>query len=407
MLDSAQHYITKAAQNLGLDDTTITQLLTPEAIHAFEITLKNGKKFPAFRVQHSSARGPFKGGIRFHPDVNQDEVQALATLMSFKTAVAGIPLGGGKGGIAVDPRNLTESELEELSRAFVRGLVEHIGPHKDVPAPDVNTNGKIIDWMVDEYAALTGDKTKASFTGKSLENGGSEGREEATGRGGVITLKTLRELQEQAGKPLSVALQGYGNVGEFFAEIAEDEHPEWKLVAATDSSGGIYDETGLSAHSLSNFKKQGQKLKDYSAGSKITNESILDLDVDVLVLAALGDVVDADNQASIKAHYILELANGPVSSEVEDDLASRNIVVVPDILANAGGVIVSYLEWLQNLDGSHWDIAEVRSRLEKYMVEATKTIYFRSKSAKIDLRQAAFEVAIERLIDPSALLHEN
>ncbi len=399
MLDSAHAYILQAAQSLNLSDKDIEKLLTPEAIHAFQIKVGD-HSYSAFRVQHSSVRGPYKGGIRFHLDVNQDEVQALATLMSFKTAAVGIPLGGGKGGVAIDPHTLNDSELETLSREYVRALVDHIGPHKDVPAPDVNTNGQIIDWMVDEYSALTGDTTKASFTGKSIAHGGSEGREEATGRGGIIVLKSLRELEDQLEQPLTIAVQGYGNVGVFFAEIAESELPQWRLVAATDSSGGVHNPDGLSAQQLSEYKKSGKKLATYSSGRIITNSDIIGLDVDVLVLAALGDAVDTTNYESINAKYVLELANGPVSSMVEEALNKKGVVIVPDILANAGGVIVSYLEWLQNLSGEHWTVEEVRSRLEQYMVDATKSIFNRSKSEEISLRQAAFEVAIERLLEP-------
>ncbi len=397
MLDSAQAYILQAAQSLNLSDETIQKLLKPEAIHAFEITLHD-KKYPAFRVQHSSARGPYKGGIRFHPDVNQDEVQALATLMSFKTAAVGIPLGGGKGGIRVDPKSLDEEELENLSREYVRKLVDYIGPQKDVPAPDVNTNGKVIDWMVEEYSALTGDTTKASFTGKSIAQGGSEGREEATGRGGAITLKVLRELEGKLEQPLTIAIQGFGNVGVFFAETTEADYPQWKIVAATDSSGGIKNTEGLSARSLSDYKKSGRKLVNYDVGETITNNEIIGLDVDVLVLAALGDAVNEDNYQSVKARYILELANGPVSSSIEEALNNNNIVILPDILANAGGVIVSYLEWLQNLADEHWSLEEVRSRLNNYMVDATKVIYLRANNKQISLRQAAFEIAIERIL---------
>lgn len=294
MLKSAQKNIKKAAQSLGLDNEELEKLLKANARHEFHIELADGKKINAFRIQHSNARGPYKGGIRFHPEVDSDEVQALATLMSFKTAVVNIPLGGGKGGVIVNPKELNESQLEEIARGYVRGLESHIGPNLDIPAPDVNTNAQIIDWMVDEYSKLTGDTTKASFTGKSLENGGSEGREEATGRGGVVTLRTLRELEDTADKPLTMAVQGYGNVGAFFAEIAEKEHSNWKLVAATDSSGGVHDEEGFSAKKLAEFKKSGKRLKDYSTGKKITNDDILGLNVDVLVLAALGDVINED-----------------------------------------------------------------------------------------------------------------
>ncbi len=398
MLTTAHNAIKKAAKTLKLSPDKLEKLLEVEAAHEFEIVLKNGKKFDAFRMQHSSARGPYKGGIRFHEQVDADEVRALATLMSFKTAAVNIPLGGGKGGIVVNPNDLSEAELEELARAYVGYLQKHIGPHKDVPAPDVNTNPKIIDWMVDEYSKLTGDKSGASFTGKSIEHGGSEGRDAATGRGGVIVLKTLREIEGKSDKPLTYAIQGFGNVGAFFADVAEKEHPNWKLVAATDSSGGIHDEQGLSAKELSDWKADKKRLNEYGTGTKITNEEFLELEVDVLILAALGGVVTEGNQDKIKAKYILELANGPVDSSAEPGMDARGVQVVPDILANAGGVIVSYLEWLQNLSREHWPLAKVNDKLEEYLVSATKDIASRAQKDGSNLKEAAFVVATERIV---------
>ena len=397
MLKTAHQHIRNTGKKLGLTQKQVGKLLAVEAEHEFEISLKNGKKFKAFRMQHSSARGPYKGGIRFHEHVNHDEVQALATLMSFKTAAVNIPLGGGKGGVVVDPKTLNSEELEELARGYVRYLEKHIGPHKDVPAPDVNTNPQIIDWMVDEYAKLTGDKTRATFTGKSIEHGGSEGRDAATGRGGVIVLDTLQKL-DGLNKEITFAVQGFGNVGAFFAEVAEKEHKNWKLVSATDSSGGVYDAEGLSANKLAEWKSDKKHLNDYSQGAKITNEELLKLDVDVLILAALGGVIDESNQSTVKAKYILELANGPVDSSAEKGLESRGIVVVPDILANAGGVIVSYLEWLQNLDDEHWTLQVVNKKLEEYLVPAVSEIAKRAKKDKSTLKESAFAVATERLV---------
>jgi len=398
MLDSAQNNIRKTAKRLGLSEQQIEQLLKPEAIHEFEIALKNGAKHNAFRIQHSSARGPYKGGIRFHPEVDKDEVQALATLMSFKTAVVNIPMGGGKGGVEVNPKELDNDEIEEISRKFVQGLEPHIGPKKDVPAPDVNTNSQIIDWMVDEYSKLTGDKTKASFTGKSLGNGGSEGRSAATGRGGVIVLKTLLELEEaDKDEEITYSVQGFGNVGSYFAEVAAKDHPNWKMVAATDSSGGIYDEDGIDVEDLAAWKKDGNRLADFVSGDKISNDDLYDLKVDVMVFAALGGAVNEDNHHKINTKYILELANGPVESDVEEFLEEKGATIVPDILANAGGVIVSFLEWKQNLDNAHWTEEKVNKKLEDYLVVATKDIVTRAKQDSTTLKDAAFAVAIERI----------
>jgi len=397
VLDTAQKLIRETAQKLGLDDKQIDELIAINAEHDFEIEMENGQKYQAYRMQHNNKLGPYKGGVRFHPQVDIDEVKALATLMSFKTAAVGLPLGGGKGGVVVNPKELTEAELEELSRKYVRGLHKHIGPDKDVPAPDVNTNAKIIDWMVDEFEQLTGDKTKASFTGKSINNGGSLGRNAATGRGGVIVLRELLAKNKKK-TAITYAVQGFGNVGAFFAMVAQKEQPSWKLVAATDSSGGVYNPAGLSARALGRYKKVGGKLSAYQTGKSISNEELVGLEVDVLVLAALEDSVTKDNVEEVKAPVILELANGPVSYDAYKSLSKDKKIVIPDILANSGGVIVSYLEWVQNRSGEHWPEDKVNRELENYLVEATDQIYAYSQTYKMTLTEAAFAAAIKRLI---------
>ena len=396
MLDTAQKLITETAQKLGLSEKQAVELIAINAEHDFEIKLKSGKQLQAYRVQHSNKLGPYKGGIRFHPNVNIDEVRALATLMSFKTAVAGLPMGGGKGGVVVNPRELTEAELEELSRKYVRGLHRHIGPDKDVPAPDVNTNAKIIDWMVDEFEQLSGDKSKASFTGKSIDKGGSLGRYAATGRGGVIVMRELLN-KLSINKPVTYALQGWGNVGSFFALVGEAEHENWKLVAATDSSGGVHSQDGYSAKDLNEYKKSGNKLANYKRGQKISNEDLIGLDVDILVLAALEDAVTDKNVGQVKAKIVLELANGPVTYDAYKKLGADGKIVVPDILANAGGVIVSYLEWLQNKNEEHWPEDKVNRELENHLVKATDEVYELSQTKDMTLTEAAFAVAIKRL----------
>ncbi len=399
MLETAHHLITRVAKKLGLTDKEIAQLLRTEHEHEFTINLKSGKSFKAYRVQHNSALGPYKGGIRFHPEVNKDEVQALATLMSMKTAAVGLPLGGGKGGVAVNPRDLSEVELEELSRAYAKHLAPHIGPDTDVPAPDVNTTATIIDWMVDEYEKTTGDTSKASFTGKSVGKGGSLGREAATGRGGVIALRELLKKLPNESETITMAVQGFGNVGSFFAEIAEKEQPSWELRAATDSSGGVSGKQ-LSATKLDMYKKSGAKLKSYdeAGATTITNDQLLAQDVDVLVLAALGDVINESNMETVKARIILELANGPVSETAYDYLTKKGTLVVPDILANAGGVIVSYLEWLQNKAHEQWGETTVNKKLEDYMVKAMDTAYEYSWHNEVSLKEAAFALAIKRIV---------
>ncbi len=401
MLETAHKLIKKVGKHLGLSAEDVAYLLKTDAEHEFDIELSNGNTHKAYRVQHNNTLGPYKGGIRFHADVNKDEVRALATLMSLKTAAVGLPLGGGKGGVGVNPKSLSDGELEELARKYVMHLAPHIGPDKDVPAPDVNTNPAIIDWMVDEYEKQTGDKTRASFTGKSIKNGGSLGRDAATGRGGVIVLREILKLMGLNRKDLTYGVQGFGNVGSFFAEVAEVEHPWWLLTAATDSSGGITDAFGLDAKELDAYKKTGNKLFDYKSDSAamITNEQFVHEEVDVLVLAALGDVVTDQNMKSVKAKFVLELANGPVSEAAHDYLIKKGVVVIPDVLANAGGVIVSYLEWLQNRAGEQWSEDKVNTELERLLVKATHDVYDYMTKHKLSLKEAAFAIAIRRILD--------
>lgn len=399
MLETAQAIITRTGRKLGLGDPAIEQIIKTNAEHVFEIELSSSKRFKAFRIQHDNRRGPYKGGIRYHPDVTLDEVRALATLMSLKTAAVGLPLGGGKGGIVVNPKDLTPPELEELSRKYAASLVSHIGPDTDIPAPDVNTNAQIIDWMASEYARLTGDDSGASFTGKSLENGGSLGRESATGRGGVIALREFLKHEGKLGAPLTMAVQGFGNVGSFFATIGRAEHPEWKLVAASDTSGALYSDDGLNAEELANYK-QGRgrfaELKLHGASS-LGDDDLVDLDVDVLVLAALGDAVTEANMHQVKAKHIVELANGPVNDAAAIYLNAHKVTILPDVIANAGGVVVSYLEWVQNRAGEHWPETKVDAELESYMVTAVKDMIAAAAEYQVPLKEAAFIVALKRL----------
>ncbi len=400
MLQTAHNTIKKAALNLDISIEQLEKLIEVKAAHEFDLLLANGKKFKGFRMQHNNDRGPFKGGIRFHEHVDFDEVQALATLMSLKTALVNVPFGGGKGGIVVNPKDLSEAELEELSRGYVQKLVEHIGPQTDIPAPDVNTNSQIMDWMVDEYSRLTGDTTKASFTGKSIKNGGSLGRDSATGRGGLYVLETIIDSLDNKPEEISYAVQGFGNVGAFFAELVQEKYPDWKLLAVSDSSGGLYCESGLDAKKLVEYKKNRLKFSDYKEESveHIDGEEIVAKDVTVLALAALGGAISVSNVNSVNSRIILELANGPVDSEAQLVLESKGVSVVPDILANAGGVVVSYLEWLQNTNKESWTLEQVNSQLEKYMKDATKEVLACSESQMLDLKDAAFLIAVERLV---------
>ena len=396
MLSTTQTLLRQSAARLGLAQHTLQQVMTPEHVHEFTITLENGKQFKAYRSQHSSVRGPYKGGIRFHPDVNRDEVVALSILMSLKTALVGIPLGGGKGGIAVDPKSLTPAELEELSRKYVRQLVDYIGPDKDIPAPDVQTNPQIIDWMVDEYALLTGDTTGASFTGKSLQRGGSEGREEATGRGGLVVAKTL--IDERKLGVARYAVQGFGNVGTFFATAAQAICPNWQLVAAADSRSAIT-APDLLPNDVVAYKNQHGILTGYPGSTTIPAAELLACRCDMLILAALGGVITKANADTVQAAYVIELANGPVTDVAAALLEQRGIQVVPDILANAGGVIVSYFEWLQNRQGEHWSNERVVDMLDTTMVTIAKTVSSYAANHSVSLKEAALDVAMQRLVD--------
>lgn len=391
MLESAEAVIRRSGNALGMSDKELENLITPAAEHHFEITVDD-ITHQAFRVQHSNKRGPFKGGIRFHPHVDHDEVRALATLMSMKSAVVDIPMGGGKGGVAFDPRNFDEKHVEEVARQYVRALEAHIGPDKDVPAPDVNTDGKVIDWMVDEYEKLTGDTSKASFTGKKIAHGGSEGREAATGRGGVIALREYCKAKGIDTNGLKIALQGVGNVGFFFAQIAEKELGV-TIIAAANSRQMKYDEQGLSFVG----KSFSRDILDELSGEEKPSNEIIQVQADVLVFAALGEVVDTTNQADIQASMILELANGPVDDEALTRLETRGVHVIPDIIANAGGVVVSYLEWKQNKVGEHWSEARVNAQLNDIITKAMHTAMKRSESENVCLKDAAFMTALESL----------
>jgi len=399
MLDDTHQFLDEAARRLGLSSEELAKLKQADAEHAFGIELSNGQTYKAYRVQHNNRRGPYKGGIRFHPEVNLDEVRTLATLMSLKTAAAGLPLGGGKGGIAVDPRKLSKEQLEELSRKYAAALEPHIGPDKDVPAPDVNTDATIIDWMLDEYEKITGDTSHASFTGKSLAKGGSHGRDAATGRGGVLALEELLKLEGGGHKDLTVAIQGFGNVGSFFGTVMAERHSGWRLAAASDSEAAVYNPDGLDAKALQQYKAGRGRFKDYSdSGAKVVgNDELLALDVDVLVLAGFENTVNQSNAGSVRAHYVIEMANGPVTKQAYDYLTDHGHVVLPDIIANAGGVIVSYLEWVQNRSHESWPEADVNAKLAGYMQKAVRETYDYAKKEQASLKSAAFSVALQKL----------
>jgi glutamate dehydrogenase/leucine dehydrogenase len=400
-MDYRKH-IDEIAQKERLSENEVAILTTPENILKSELHVA-GKTFPAFRVQFNSARGPYKGGIRFHPDVDESEVTSLAFWMTLKTALLDLPLGGGKGGVRVNPKELSSKELEELSRAYVRAFVEHLGPDKDIPAPDVYTNEQVMAWMLDEYERLVGESAPAMITGKPISLGGSKGRNVATAQGAAYV---LREFFRRRGKELSgmnVVILGFGNAGYNMARILN----QWgcTIVGVSDSGGGIINRDGLEPENLLDCKKKNGSvssclLTDGSEGHyrQATNEELLHMDCDILIPAALGGMITAENAAGIRASVIVELANGPVTPDAENILQQNNVVVIPDILANAGGVTVSYFEWVQNKSGEQWNDEYVLEQLEKKMVTALTDVPEGLCDGET-MRHAAYRVAIRRILE--------
>ncbi len=408
-----------AAKTIGLPDTALKALETPEAIHQTEVEFKldsgKMKKVPAYRVQHNSARGPYKGGIRFHHEADLDEVKALASLMSLKCAVVNIPMGGGKGGITVNPKELSHAELERMSRAYFRWGTEKgiFGVNRDVPAPDVYTTPQIMAWMLDEHEKVLGYLSPGVITGKPLELGGSLGRSYATSQGGFFVLQKYLEQTGKKAHQTTVAVQGFGNAGAYFAEIAHKAG--FKIVAVSDSKGAVVcdEETAsFDVKKLHAWKKEAGSLRgNFCEGDTcdmekmkrenvkmVSNEELLELNVDVLVLAALDGVVHQDNANNIKAKLILELANGPVTPEADEILEKKGIAVIPDILANAGGVTVSYFEWVQNRSGDVWDEDSVIAKLKVVMENAFEDFMMVKTQYNVSYRQAAFVLGVERIV---------
>ena len=396
--ENAMQQLKRATAVQSFPESFMVQLAQPqrEVRISIPVLMDSGsmRAFEGYRVQYNNARGPYKGGIRYHQDTDISEVKALAFWMALKCAVANIPMGGGKGGITVDPKQLSKGELERLSRGWARGMADVLGPKKDVPAPDVNTTPEIMGWMVDEFEKVTGDATHATFTGKPLDKGGSEGRGAATGLGGYYVFDVLRS---KYGVPdgATVAIQGFGNVGGNAAEIFASHG--YRIIAVSDFKGGIVKEEGLDLKAVTEWKKTNGTLAGFSGSRTITNMELLELPCDVLVPAALENQITADNAGKVQAKFILELANGPTTPEADEILYAKNIAVVPDILANSGGVTVSTFEWEQNLKKEHWTETDVNAKLKEIMDREAMVIYDKSVAAKTDLRRAAFIVALERL----------
>ncbi len=386
----------------------------PQHVHKKDIsyTKDDGSTavLPAFRVQYNNARGPYKGGIRYHPLADENEVKALAALMAIKTAVVDIPFGGAKGGVQVDPKKLSRREVQQVSRAYVQAFLEHLGPDIDCPAPDVNTNPDIMAWMRDEYEQRTRSYAPAMITGKPLAYGGSRGRDRATARGGFFILQELMEGEALDAANTKVVVQGFGNAGGEMAHFLHDAG--FTVVGVSDSQGGIYSEEGLDPVRIQKYKqKTGSVAGEYCKGSvcdiekmkmdgvrHMSNEELLELPCDILIPAALDNVITGENADRIKAKYILELANGPTTPEADAILDKKGIRVIPDVLANAGGVTVSYFEWTQGRSGEQWTDAQVDSELKRVILEAYKSVRREVHRRKVSYRQAAFLVGVRRIL---------
>ena len=396
----AQKQIKSACDKLNTDPAVYEILKNPMRVLevSFPVKLDDGtiKTFTGYRSQHNNAVGPFKGGLRFHPAVTKDEVKALSTWMTFKCSVAGIPYGGGKGGMAIDPKKYSKAELERISRGFAEAISPLIGEKVDIPAPDVNTNGQIMSWMVDSYEKIVGHSAKGVFTGKPLEFGGSLARTEATGYGvHLAAKKTLDKLNIDV-KGATYAVQGFGNVGYYTAYYAYKDGA--KIVAFSNTDVAIYNENGIDMEAvIKDYEENGRIVENKGYGKDFTNEELLELEVDVLAPCALEYQITSENADRIKAKVITEGANGPTTPEADEILYKKGIVVIPDILANAGGVVVSYFEWVQNLQGYYWSFDEVQEKEDTVLSNAFEDVWSIADEFKVDLRNAAYMSSIRRI----------
>ncbi|MDQ6692638.1 MAG: Glu/Leu/Phe/Val dehydrogenase [Candidatus Dormibacteraeota bacterium] len=401
---SAQHQFDEAAEMLKLDPglRCILREVQREFICHFPVPMDDGtvRNFTGFRVQHNINRGPAKGGLRFHPDVSLDEVKALSMWMTWKCAVVNIPFGGAKGGVIVDPRLLSPNELEHLTRRFATEISVLVGPDRDIPAPDVGTNAQVMAWFMDTISMHRGYSITASVTGKPVEVGGSLGRADATGRGVMIC--TVAALQTMGLKPFGqrVVVQGFGNVGNVSARLLEEAGCQ--IVAVSEDYGGIYNPLGLPVRKLLEFRAREGSLKNFPGAEVVSNDDLLKLDCDVLVPAALENQISSGNARDIRAKLIVEGANGPTTPEADAILRERGIIVVPDILANAGGVTVSYFEWVQDLQSFFWSEHEINARLESIMKRSFNEVLAIRDERKVDMRMAAYLLAVRRVAEATA-----
>ena len=407
LFEIAQAQLDEVAGVLDLDPDIHAILREPAREFKVSIPVKmdNGriKVFTGFRVQHNDIRGPFKGGTRFHPEETVDTIRALAMWMTWKCAAVNIPFGGGKGGIICNPKEMSIGETERLSRGYIDAIWEFIGHDKDVPAPDMGTDSQVMAWMMDEYSKLKGYYSPEVITGKPVAVGGSLGRGDATGRGGVYTIReAAKHLGIDSSAATVVAVQGYGNVGSNAAILMHDILGS-KIVAVSDSKGGIYNKRGLEPHNVLQHKKKTGSVINFPEAENIANAELLELEVDILCPAALENVIVEGNASKIRVKIVAALANGPITPEADEVLYNNGVFVIPDFLCNAGGVTVSYFEWVQSLDKYYWDEDEVHQRLHKHMTQAFRTILAESLKRKINMRLAAYIVAVTRVAEAMKL----
>ena len=397
----AQQQLHKVADTFGIDERLVNVL--QECKKAVEVSIPTSlddgsvRAFQGFRVTHNVSRGPSKGGIRYHPDVTLDEIKALAMWMTWKCSLMGLPFGGAKGGVCCDPKKMSRGELERMTRRYTSEIINEIGPEKDIPAPDVGTNAATMAWIFDTYSMNKGHSVLGVVTGKPLAIGGSLGREEATARGGVFCLQSALEKQGRSMDSVSVAVQGFGNVGSFFAKLVGELGA--RVVAVSDSTGGVYNANGIDVAAAFAHKRSGGALSELKGVERITNEELITLDCDVFAPCALEQVVTEENAAEVKAKVIVEGANGPLTPAADDILESNGVLILPDVLANAGGVVVSYFEWVQGLQEYFWKEDEVNARLNEIVRRAFDETWATYTDRKVSMRMAAYGLAVRRVAE--------
>ena len=402
LFETVKKHVCACAFDLKLSSNMEMLLKMPVQEHHVSIPLRMDdgtvKAFQAYRVQYNDARGPTKGGIRFHPDVTIDEIRALAALMTWKCALYRLPLGGAKGGVICNPKELSAGEMERLSRSYVKAMAHFIGSDRDIAAPDVGTNAQTMAWMMDEYSKIVGKTTLGIFTGKPVPIGGSEGRDDATARGGWYILEEAAKGFNIDLRKATVAIQGFGNVGGNAAVLA-NPLCGCSVIAVSDSSGGVMNRDGLDIRKLKDHKRKTGSIRNSGLGEEITNSQLIELDVDILIPAALEHAITRDNMDVVRAKIIAEFGNGPTTAEADDQIDARGIPIIPDILCNAGGVIVSYFEMVQNLNMDHWDKEVIDPRLKKTMTETYRAVNELSIENKISLRRASYSIAVRHVVE--------